>query len=224
MVKVVKAKNSSSVVNKSSNANSDSGWVMLTSTETVIRQGAVFHNVRNGFLRARYDELLNMNLSTELKALGINCPDTGIGFKEGQELTGHICIQDSLEPIMKENPSFGLRIPRLGKTPEIRAAVQNLCKEKGVSYEGVNADGELKPIYRKVFYSPYPVGHERYESDNIIPIANREQVNDFIAHNMGNGDEALKASRDARIAELKAIPKAKRTPEQVTELADLLEA
>ena len=41
---------------------------------------------------------------------------------------------------------------------------------------------------------------------------------------MGNGDEALKASRDARIAELKAIPKAKRTPEQVTELADLLEA
>ena len=50
------------------------------------------------------------------------------------------------------------------------------CKSIGLSYMSSG-----KPIYRKVFYSPYPNGHKNYEHDSVIPPDNINEIADFIA-------------------------------------------
>lgn len=196
-VQVVKSKKTGNVLNISTN-NPNEAWVMLASSEEVTREGRIYNNRRTGFLRATKDIL-------EAK-----------GFKEGQVLPGHIVIKDSLTPIIMdkvtgEPTDFGLRVPQskrgVAYTPEIGTAIRTACKANGVTYMGLGEGGELFPIYRKVFYSPYPEGHPSYEADNIISIANAEQVNKFIDSINLSADNGAK---EARIAELKAMGKAKR--------------
>jgi hypothetical protein len=219
-VKVVQAQGKE-VVNKGAGKLA---WVMLEHDSSVWRDGVKFINKRRGFLRAAYDELISMDMRKELIACGVEpsaIGNIGIGFKVGTVLPGHIVIQDSLTPIIAADPAFGLRIPQMGDTQEIRTQVREACKAQGVSYEGLGEGGELKPIYRKTFYSPYPEGHPQYQADHIIAVANMEQVKDFIA-SLNTQDDAVMKAKVARRDELKAIAKAKRTPEQAKELADLI--
>lgn len=215
-VKVIKSRNTQQVVNISSR-NANEAWVMVQSSAEVFRGGRLFTNIRTGFLRGTAEKLQSM------------------GFSDGKELPGRIVIQDSLVPIMKDNADFGLRIPQskvgVAYTPAIGTAIRTACTTAGVTYEGVDSDGVMKPLYRKVFYSPYPEGHAGYEADVLIPIANQEEVANFIntitlpatTGSNGGADSGMNSAKAARLAELKAIPKAKRSAPEKEELSELLE-
>ncbi len=216
-VKVVKSRpkadgTGGKVINVSTR-NPLEGWVMLQSSSKVWKGGREFENIRTGFAR---------NTIAKLEAMG---------FAEGKEFPGHIVIQDSFTPIMKDNADFGLRIPQskqgVAYTAAIGTAIRTACATAGITYEGVDDQGEMHPIYRKVFYSPYPEGHALYEADVIIPIANTEKVNTFIASialPVGAGaDAGMNTAKVARLAELKAIPKAQRTAKDKSDLAELIE-
>jgi hypothetical protein len=202
VVTVKKSDRTGSVVNVSKN-NPNEGWIMLSSSENVVSNSRVFKNTRRGFLRGPVDVL------------------TGLGYKDGQELPGHLYIVDQLTPIIEANKNFGLRVPQSKKgvpyTPELGNAIRTAClgQPNPVVFRGVDENGEQLPIYRQQGYCPYAEGHPRYIADNIIPVVNMDEVTAFIdTLDTANGDTAAK---EARLAELTAIPKAKRTPEQETE-------
>ncbi len=254
-VKVVKSQKTGLVLNTSTR-NPEQAWVMVRSEEKTTKRGFIFTNVRTGFLRSDTKTLESYK------------------FTEGQELPGHVVIQDQLVPIMKDNAEFGLRVPQskqgIAYTAAIGTAIRTACSAAGVAYsampdveikrlqgiialseqqkaEGVSADkiryitntekqymewlltkdpAEVLPVYRSTFYSPYPEGHPSYEDDVIITPDNLEQVNAFIATialPVGNATGVDSNAKQLRMAELKAIAKAKRTAEEKAELAVLIE-
>lgn len=207
----VKKSNKTGLVLNISTRNAEEAWVMVQSEEKTTRQGRIFINKRTGFLRST-----RTILAAE-------------GFHENQVLPGRVVIQDSIVPIMKDNHEFGLRIPQSKKgttyTPAIGTAIRTACAAQGVSYGKLVEGGELKPIYRKTFYSPYPEGHANYEADVILTPDNIEAVDLFINSIAlpASGVTGNNSDKTARLAELKAIAKNTRTADQKKELAMLVD-
>lgn len=180
------------------------GWLMVEEKETHFAGGREWTNVRTGFIRNTVEHLL------------------GKGYKSGMELQGRVVIQDSLTPIISGNTQFGLRVPQSKRgttyTAAIGAAIRAACIQQGIAYSGLGEGGELLPIYRKTFYSPYAEGHALYEPTVIIAPANLEQVNTFVAGiplpTVATG-AGMDTAKQARIAELKAMGKAKRVAANV---------
>ena len=166
-VTVAKSMKTGLVVNTSSN-NPNEAWIMLKGQDDDYYQGGRLWKGRSsvGFLRSTIDKIVALNL------------------KENQVLEGHICVQDTLVPIMAKNPDFGKRVPQskvgVAYTPELGTTIRNACTKAGLFYCGVTDSGEVLPIYRKSFYSPYPEGHPKYEATKLIVPVNLEAVNAFI--------------------------------------------
>lgn len=209
-----------------STQNPNEAWVMVEMVSEDYQGGRRWENKRLGFLRGTTETLSNLNLKSEFAKYGSELPVLqATGFAENQLLPGRVVIQDQLKPIMEKNPEFGKRIPQIapkGTKKEdltrVMGIIRSACTASGLTYKQSGLT-----IYRKVFYSPYPEGHARYEADVILSPDNLDAVTNFIAKlDLGNVPVAS-VDKAARLKELKAIKKNDRTPEQVSELADLME-
>ncbi len=141
----------------------------------------------------------------------------------GGNLPGKVVYLDSVTPIVAELPNYGLQYPYPmnfnGKPTElnVRVAIQAKAASTGFTLQHADKDsGELKSIYRDKKYTELDTA-----KDCILSVDNMDSVNAFIAQTLaaGTGNTA----KD-RMTALKAIPKAKRTPAETAELAELLEA
>jgi len=134
--------------------------------------------------------------------------------------TARIVYIDTLDPIVGEKLEYGIRYPYPMNLPRThRAEVQRVAALKGVTLQQSG-----RPIYRNKFITFNPE-----TKDVILSPDNQEQIDAFIktlnlaAIPVDNPQGGMSAAKEARLAELKAIPKAKRTAEQKEELANLLE-
>lgn len=127
-----------------------------------------------------------------------------------------LVVQESLTPFSRTNPSRDI------KWADQQAGLA--C----VKYVP-SATGELveTPIYRrtKVFFADDEGNYPPAAINALIQHDNGDQLSEAAFTRFAQANKpAAGMDNAAKIAALKAIPKAKRTPEQATELADLLEA
>ncbi len=152
-VKVVANTTTGAIVNVSEN-NPEFGYVRLEQTKAVIDD--------NGFLKNRTISSLLQGNVEELKALG---------WYAGKELSGKICIQESLEPFSSKNPDRDLKVA---------GATGIVCTQGG------------SPIYRKTVYDPTGSKADRFEQhDNV------EELRE--AYETQRASSALKANEDFSI-------------------------
>ena len=178
--------------------------VQVQSTADVeIRPGLFATQNRVGFARFMTEEQANRFV--------------GNAALSGYALQGKVIYVDQLEPIIKENADYGKQYPYpmnyQGKALDVvtRAAIQDKAIMAGLC---LTQSGQS--IYRSKVYT-----EDISAKDTILSADNMDEVNTFV-NGLLSGNTAASTDKAARLAELRAIPKAKRTPAQVEELADLV--
>jgi hypothetical protein len=139
-------------------------------------------------------------------------------IKNSMTVQGNIVYVDQLEPINQESPEYGKQYPYpfrhngVELSLEQRLMVQSKCVEAGLSLQQSG-----RPIYRRKMFTT----HEDAKSIVLSP-DNQDDINAFVGTLL-----AAKAAPDpakvARLTELRAINKAKRTAAEKEELANLIE-
>jgi hypothetical protein len=171
-VKIIKSERTGKLLTVSS-FTAEEAWIRVIDMEN--------HNV--GFINGFFEELRDFDVVKAFKewtAEGIDCGKIPIlqpkGLAEGQILPGRVVIQDSLKPVMKNNPGFCKFIPNcIPGSRYFNYIIYEKCKLSGISYKVGD-----KIIYRREFYSPYPKGHTKFEVDIYISPDNLDEVNSFI--------------------------------------------
>jgi hypothetical protein len=178
--------------------------VQVQSTADVeIRPGLFATQNRVGFARFMTEEQANRFV--------------GNAALSNYSLQGKVIYVDQLEPIIKENADYGKQYPypmnHAGKPLDVvtRAAIQDKAIVAGLC---LTQSG--MPIYRSKVYT-----EDLGAKDTILSADNMDEVNAFV-NGLLSTSSAASVDKAARLAELKAIPKANRTPAQVEELADLV--
>ena len=134
----------------------------------------------------------------------------------GYALSGKVIYLDQLTPI-NDNIDYGKQYPypmnHAGKPLDVltRAAIQDKAILSGLC---LTQSG--MPIYRSKVYT-----EDVAAKDTILSADNMDEVNTFV-NGLLSTSSAASQDKAARLAELTAIPQAKRTPAQVEELADLV--
>lgn len=136
-------------------------------------------------------------------------------------IPGKVIYIDQLEPISTEATGYGQLYPY-----PFRYNGQELSLEQRLAIQVAAVEAELslqqsgKPIYRKKIHTTI------MDSKSVLLSPdNMDEVNAFVGTvlaEMAKGSGATAESKAARLAELKAIPAAKRTAEQKAEMADLM--
>jgi len=133
-------------------------------------------------------------------------------------VSGKVIYVDQLVPIVGEDPRYGKQYPYPftfnGQALDLnqRVAIQAKAIETGLALQQSEKDIYRKKIHTTILDS----------KDVILSPDNLDDVNRFVAEVLAmNGTSA--EEKQARINQLKAIPKAKRTPAEVQLLAELLE-
>ncbi len=148
-----------------------------------------------------------------------------LGIVPGSKVPGKLCVEESMRPYRKTNSEQDI------KWADQKAGI--MCTFTGTTKE-MDAEGKLVDV---IYDSPAPIYRRTVHkmdinaADTLITHTNRSQISAHasakwaVEHVKAVSPAVMDAGAiELRKAELKAIPKAKRTPEQVAELADLLEA
>ncbi len=188
---------------KTSNVNNPWFRIQVQSVGYVIQNGFESKKTLTGFYYVGSEERAKEVIS---------------GAGVGLQLPGKVIYVDQLTPIMQESPMYGVMYPYPFRyngtelTLEQRLAIQAAAAEKGVV---LMQSGQA--IYRKKVYTD-----DVNAVSSILSPDNLDDINAFIASVLEGAGSTSEAAKAARLAELGAIPSAKRTAEQKAELKELM--
>lgn len=133
-------------------------------------------------------------------------------------VSGKIVYVDSLSPIMEESPEYGKQYPYPFRANGVELTLEQRLQVQAKAIEaGLALQQSGKAIYRKKMYTT-----DLTRQSVILSPDNLDDVNAFVATVLASTAPSAE-EKQARINQLKAIAKAKRTPAEVQELAELLE-